>query len=63
MEAIPVCFHLEIVIIKVSMKHSEFIVIRMATCFDPIGSSSGLHHEPVNYKAAHVLGIQNNIYK
>ena len=34
-----------------------FIIIRVATCFDPIGSSSGLHYEPVNYKVAYILGI------
>ena len=27
-----------------------FIIIRVTTCFDPTGSSSGLHYEPVNYK-------------
>jgi len=29
----------------------------VATCFDTIGSSSGLHYEPVNYKAAYIIGI------
>ena len=28
-----------------------FIIIRVAKCFDPIGSSSGLHYEPANCKA------------
>ena len=32
-----------------------FIIIRVATCFDPIGSSSGLHYEPVNYRAAYIV--------
>ena len=26
------------------------LLIRVATCFDPTGSSSGLHYEPVNVK-------------
>ena len=34
-----------------SVKHNQFIMIRVATCFDHTGSSSGLHYEPVNYKA------------
>jgi len=38
-------------------------MITVATCFEPIGSSSGLHYEPVNYKAVYILGIQNNVYK
>ena len=37
-------------------------MIRVATCSDPIGSSSGLHYEPVNYKTAYILGIPNNVY-
>jgi len=37
-------------------------MIRVTTCFDPIGSSSGLHYEPINYKAAYILGIPNNVY-
>jgi len=37
-------------------------MIRVATCFDPIGSSSGLRYEPVNYKAVNILGIPNNVY-
>jgi hypothetical protein len=49
--------------IKVSVKHNQFIMIRVATCFDPIGSSSGLRYEPVNYKAVYILGIPNNVYK
>ena len=28
---------------------SKNTVIGVATCFDPIGSSSGLHYEPVNW--------------
>jgi len=32
-------------------------MIRVATCFEPTGSSSGLHYEPVNCKAAYILGI------
>jgi len=40
-----------------------FIIIRVATCFDPIGSSSGLHYEPVNYKATYIRGIPNSVYK
>jgi len=40
-----------------------FIMIRAATCFDPTGSSSGLHYEPVNCKAAYILGIPNSVYR
>ena len=29
---------------------TSFIMIKVATCFDPIGSSSGLHYEPVTKK-------------
>jgi len=29
----------------------------VATCFDLIGPSSGLHYGPINYKAAYILGI------
>ena len=36
-------------------------MIRMATCFDPVGSSSGFHYEPDNYKAAYILEIPNNV--
>ena len=48
---------------KFSVKPNWFIIIRVATCFDPIGSSSGLHYEPVNCKAAYILGNPNNFYK
>ena len=37
-------------------------MIRVATCFDPTGSSSGLHYEPINYKAAYILGIPDNVW-
>jgi hypothetical protein len=33
------------------VKHNliySLIIIKLATCFDPIGSSSGLHYEPFN---------------
>jgi len=40
-----------------------FILIKLATFFDPTGSSSGLHYEPFNYKVAYILGIPNNVYK
>ena len=50
-----------------SFRHTHpvyyFIIIRVATCFDPIRSSSGLHYEPGNYKPAYILGIPNNVYK
>jgi len=26
------------------------IIIKSVTCFDPIGSSSGLHYEPINFR-------------
>jgi len=32
-------------------------MVRVATCFDPTGSSSGLRYEPTNYKTAYILGI------
>jgi len=28
----------------------SLIIIKLATCFDPIGSSSGLPYEPINVK-------------
>jgi len=37
----------------VSVKHYliySLITIRLATCFDPTGSSSGLHYEPVDVR-------------
>jgi len=48
---------------KFIVKHNQFIIIRVATCFDSIGSSSSLHCEPDNYKAAYLLGIPNSVYK
>ena len=36
-----------------------FIIIRVVTRFEPTGSSSGLHCEPINCKAAYILGIRN----
>jgi len=30
--------------------HQSLIIIRLATCFDPSGSSSGLHYEPINIR-------------
>jgi hypothetical protein len=45
----------------VSIKHNliySLIIIKLATCFDPAGSSSGLHYEPVNVKkTAYIFGI------
>jgi hypothetical protein len=38
------------------------IVIKVATYFDPIGSSSGLHYEPTTQKAAYLFGNPNNVY-
>ena len=38
---------------EVSIKHNliySLITIRLATRFDPIGSSSGLHYEPINVR-------------
>ena len=37
-------------------------MIRVATCFGPVGSSSGLHYEPINYKSAYIIGIPNDVY-
>ena len=54
---------MEPLIITFPVKHKQFIIIRAATCFDRTGSSSGLHNEPVNYKAAYIIGIPNNVYK
>jgi len=37
---------------KVSVKHIYFyFIIQLATCFDPTGSSSGLHYEPTCLKS------------
>ena len=49
----------------VSVKHNlvySLIMVKLATCFDPIGSSSGLHYEPVNVRKLHSsLGSQQCI--
>jgi len=37
----------------VSVKHNlihSLIITKLATCFEPVGSSSGLHYEPLNVK-------------
>ena len=34
-------------------------MITVAKCFDPIGSSSGHHYEPINYKAAYAVGSKH----
>jgi len=47
----------------ISFRQTQFIAIRVATCFIPIGSSSGLHYEPINYKSAYILGIPKSVYK
>jgi hypothetical protein len=52
MEAIPMCLgtiKIEIVSVKHNLIYS-LITVRLATCFDPVGSSSGLHYEPMNVK-------------
>ena len=37
---------------KVSVKHIYFyFIIKLVTCFDPRGSSSGLHYEPICLKS------------
>jgi hypothetical protein len=45
---------------EVSVKHNLICyLILLATCFDPIGSSSGLHYEPINVKRLRTsLGYQ-----
>ena len=59
MQTIPMFFSLG-TINNISFRQTNllyyFIIIRVATCFDPIGSPSGLHYEPVNHKAAYILG-------
>ena len=57
----------------VSVKHNliySLITIRLAKCFEPTGSSSGLLYEPVNIRKLRTsLGSQqclkssNNVYK
>jgi len=46
----------------VSIKHNliySLIIIRLVTCFDPTGSSSGLHYEPANVRKLRTsLGFQ-----
>jgi hypothetical protein len=38
----------------------SLITIRLTTCFDPVGSSSGLLHEPINVRKLRTfLGSQN----
>jgi len=41
---------------------TEKNTIRFATCFDPVGSSSGLHYEPVNVRKLRTfLGSEQNV--
>ena len=42
-------YYNRVVSIKYNIIYSLF-TIRLATCFDPVGSSSGLHYEPVNVR-------------
>jgi hypothetical protein len=40
------------------------ITIRLATCFDPVGLSSGLHYEPTNVrKLRTLLGSQEHLQR
>jgi hypothetical protein len=48
---------------KIPSNTTSFIMIKVATCFDPIGSSSGLHYEPTFRTAAYIFRIPNNVYK
>jgi len=50
----------------VSVKHNlvySLIIIKLATCFDPIGSSSDLHYEPVVLENCVHPWNSNNVYK
>ena len=40
---------------------SFIIYCRLATCFNPMGSSSGFHYEPFCLKSAYIVGIPNNV--
>ena len=50
-----------------SVKHNfvySLIVVKLATCFDPAGSSSGLHYEPINARKLRTfLGFQQCLQK
>jgi len=50
----------------VSVKHNliySLIIIKLATCFDPTGSSSGLHYEPIMLENCVHPWDPNNVYK
>jgi len=51
----------------VSVKHNliySLIIIKLATCFDPVRSSSGLHYEPINVRKLRTsLGSQQFLQK
>jgi len=51
----------------VSVKHNfvySLIIVELATCFDPRGSSSGLHYEPSNVRKLRTsLGSQQCLQK
>jgi hypothetical protein len=49
---------------KDQLIYSLIIIIRLATCFDPTCSSSGLHNEPIDIrKLRTLLGFQTMCYK
>jgi len=46
--------------VKHNLVYSLIIIINLAACFDPVGSSSGLHYEPINVRKLRTsLGSQN----
>jgi hypothetical protein len=48
---------------KVPSNTTDFIMIKVATCFDPTGSSSGLHYEPTTQIAAYIVWDPKRCYK
>ena len=44
-------------------QYNSLITIKLATCFDPIGSSSGLHYEPIMLENCVKPWDPNNVYE
>jgi len=58
MEAIPMCPG-TVRIRQYPSNTTNLSIIKLATCFDSIGLSSGLHYEPINVKILRTsLGFQ-----
>jgi hypothetical protein len=57
MGAIPMCLG-TIRIIQYPSNTTNLSIIKLATCFDPMGSISGLHYEPINL---YLVNVENRV--